>query len=966
MSEIRVPGAGHYPNDIMLVGEAPGREEARALRPFVGISGYEQYRYLEPYGINPNSFYKTNVVSIYREGNPDPTPELIFSEHARLQEEIDKVQPKLITAVGRFAMRRFLGDGANLDSSRGLAHNPYCLTKKTTSGIVAPKLRLPKGCIVLPTTHPAAGLHNSDFRSLIADDYYNLSLVVEKLRTGQRIQTIDTKDRILDPVYLDVSGKELKGLIESYTRTSKGVLKSDLRVAIDTEGTPKQHWSIQVCFEYGVAFCLRSSRKDFHVGIKALQRLANTFKCLFIAHNWMWDLAVCRAMGLDLSCPYIKLFDTMYGLYVLRNQPQSLKSSAFRLTGMRMTEYESLLEGIGFARQVTYLRQALERSLKTPWNKPEPYTEIGPDGQAKQKKPSTIERRIKSILTDYDNGKVTKQGPVNPFKRWMNVPRRQRIEVRDDFGPMPQATLDDVSREDAIYYACRDPDATLRVYDAQLPLLKDEDPRLYKLACEGSYLVPFFEEMQATGMPASVNYFVDLAEKLSVEVSEIRERISTKFFRGKPFNPRSAPHVRELMRLRGLTGTKRTKKGDISTAKTSIEHLRYTDEAIKDVFEARERAHIKSSFCQTAITAALSEELGANNYSEVLEALEDIKDYPNYSEGEIPISSFIKSSLEYKTSDTDEEELDEENEDSYHGIDCIDKQGLVRVRCQIRNTRTHTRRLGASKPNLLAIPARTDIGKLVREGYQAPEGYVFATWDLSQIEMRCMANESRDELLIRFFVEDRDIHRETAARVWKIALDEVTDKQRNVAKTINFGLAYGQMAPGLQTQLWMKGLTQYTLRDCDELSNKVLGVFPGIKRYFKKTGEEARKHPRGLVSDRYGMRRYLPGVHSNQLKVRAEAERHAVSQKIQGMAQGVIQRAMKKLRALIWEMQRGGLDIQLLLTVHDELLMLIPEDLFPVLDPIVKRAFVTSVGFKMLVPILSSGTFGTTWGSLKG
>lgn len=291
---------------------------------------------------------------------------------------------------------------------------------------------------------------------------------------------------------------------------------------------------------------------------------------------------------------------------------------------------------------------------------------------------------------------------------------------------------------------------------------------------------------------------------------------------------------------------------------------------------------------------------------------------------------------------------------------------LMPVRCDIKVTRTATRRLASANPNLLAIPVRTDIGRRVRDCYVCPDGMVLGAWDFSQIEARFMAHESRDKLLCRLFIEERDIHTETASHIFGIPLHDVDKmKHRLPAKNTLFGIIYGIGGPGLRVQLWKLGLTTWTDESCQDMIDEFLKLYPGVARYIEEQTERVRRQKRSEVRDHWGMPRYLPAIWCRDRKLAAEAGRQAVSHRIQGGAQGMLQEAMRHLRPQIRELRDSGIPIKWRLQVHDEIILSFPPHLWPVIDPMVRDAMVNHCGIRLRVPVVAEGHMSQSWGGLK-
>jgi uracil-DNA glycosylase family 4 len=462
---IVVPGAGRLPNPVMLVGEGPGREEANATppQPFVGRSGAEQDWYLSRHDLRVRNWYRTNVNKIYREGNPDPTPADISEWTPVLQAEVAECSPSLVIAVGRYATQWFLGDDATMDLCHGLPHRPSAFDPTRES-------RAPAGCVILPVTHPASVFHGSDdkkndIRALIDWDYAQAARVLALIKSNRTREIKYPTDEYPNPHYEDVSGQYLSDQI-----LLPQALDGIQVLAIDTEGVPGNEWSIQVCANAGEAYLLRCSRADFHLGIEAIQRVVNS-GTLIATHDastpagCCYDTIMCRGMGLDLS--RANIFNTMTALYLLRFEPQGLKSAVWRWCGMRMTDYMSLIGDIGRGKQVQYLCRVMDHGARTPWPVIEPRVVHEHDGTSRVYSPHGVEQATKSILVDIANCKLDKDGsPPDPWKRWKQVLPEIRATVSKVLGSMPVGTLEDVPLPDATRYACADADGTLRLYYA--------------------------------------------------------------------------------------------------------------------------------------------------------------------------------------------------------------------------------------------------------------------------------------------------------------------------------------------------------------------------------------------------------------------------------------------------------------------------------------------------------------------
>ena len=225
-----------------------------------------------------------------------------------------------------------------------------------------------------------------------------------------------------------------------------------------------------------------------------------------------------------------------------------------------------------------------------------------------------------------------------------------------------------------------------------------------------------------------------------------------------------------------------------------------------------------------------------------------------------------------------------------------------------------TGRLASSDPNLQNIPARTAEGRRIREAFIAPPGHVLVSADYSQIELRIMAHLSDDAGLLKAFAEDRDIHTATAAEVFGVPLAEVSGDQRRMAKVINFGLIYGMSAFGLASQLNLERAAAQAYID------RYFARYPGVADYMQRTREAARSQ--GYVETVFGRRLYLPEINARNPQRRQGAERAAINAPMQGTAADLIKLAMIAVQG--W-LDREKLASRLLLQVHDELILEVPE-----------------------------------------
>lgn len=232
-----------------------------------------------------------------------------------------------------------------------------------------------------------------------------------------------------------------------------------------------------------------------------------------------------------------------------------------------------------------------------------------------------------------------------------------------------------------------------------------------------------------------------------------------------------------------------------------------------------------------------------------------------------------------------------------------------KIHTTFNQTVTATGRISSTNPNLQNIPIRTDEGRGIRRAFVADPGDLLLSADYSQIELRLMADLSGDAEMVEAFREGKDIHRSTAAKIYNVPIGDVSDNQRRVAKTANFGIIYGISAFGLSERL---GIPR---AEAKSLIEGYMRTYPGVRAYMQAAIEHAREQ--GFVSTLHGRKRYLPEINSRNATVRGYAERNAINAPLQGSAADIIKIAMIAIDA---EIRRRNLRSRMILQVHDELI----------------------------------------------
>jgi DNA polymerase-1 len=272
------------------------------------------------------------------------------------------------------------------------------------------------------------------------------------------------------------------------------------------------------------------------------------------------------------------------------------------------------------------------------------------------------------------------------------------------------------------------------------------------------------------------------------------------------------------------------------------------------------------------------------------------------------------------------------------------------VHTTYNQTVTATGRLSSTNPNLQNIPIRTELGKKIRQAFipSKPE-YMLLSADYSQIELRILAHITGEPNLIEAFKNNLDIHRATAAKVFGVPLNAVTEQQRSHSKAVNFGIAYGMSARKLAQTVGL------SIDDAQKFIDSYFATYPGVRRYIDETIALAKKQ--GYVSTLLGRRRYFPEINSPKKQLAAMAERAAINMPMQGTSADFIKIAMIRIHD---ELHHQKLKSKMILQVHDELVFDGPETELYDLECLVKKTM-SSVYPDLKVPLIVNVATGHTW-----
>jgi DNA polymerase-1 len=455
-----------------------------------------------------------------------------------------------------------------------------------------------------------------------------------------------------------------------------------------------------------------------------------------------------------------------------------------------------------------------------------------------------------------------------------------------------------------LWYSCRDADATIRIYNLLNPLI-DQMGLRFILDYIDLPILPIALEMQRNGLPANPGVFQSLTREIRARMDFLETRLhylaGEALHKPNPhvFNPNSTMQRAQIFygsRADGFLGLKPT---------------RYTKESHAPSTTTTELKKIVHPEAQPLIEP-------------LCEYIEDLNLLSTYT---APLAKLAESG---------------------------------RIRYSIRTTRTVTGRLSTHDPNVMSIPVRSELGRRVRSGFEAPDGWLLVGEDYSQIEMRVAAHVTNCKSMIEIMNQGRDIHTETTLAIFGVSLEQAKDpKFRTPTKILNFGVMYGMTSRGLLDALREAGMDNWNTAMADEFIEDYFSLRPEIKTWQSALLSEATR--KGYVSDMFGRIRRVPELRSPIRRVKAEGERNTVNMPIQSGAQGIIKRAMTN----IWSRYYPAWNdfARWLLQVHDELIFEVREDMVPVVEAAFSYEMANAI--KLSVPLEISVHHGKNWMELK-
>jgi len=897
---------------LMFVGESPGFFESRFGSPFNsrGASG-RFLRTIAPKTRVPlGEAWITNLCKVRtvdkRGKDRAPTKGEIRAYEADLYDELRKVDPDIVVGLGATSSRWLLGaQWEDMETLHGVPH----------------RVRLAgRDRVVVPSYHPAAGLHSPEMAAYF---YYDMQ------RVGDIVAGRPVPFRKIDgPAhYATQRGASTRGAIVSELLGS------------DTEGYRWAPWSSQWSGMEGQGRLLRADDAEAMRWFRALlakrlelHQLTRGSVCAAIVVNsennriveaapilrrfvgerlealkgaprWRdgdlkfvssqpahrivlqsaaHDLIIYEDLGTPI--PDDAFEDTAIMSYVLQIEPRGLKALAVRHCGMEMHSFAEITKPHDRRVALAYLDRVVENEERWP-------PAVG--------RKHSITKRARSIIASVEKPRTTKNAPKGPRARWDDIDKSLRAPVEAALGKMPRLTLDDCGPE-FVDYACRDADATRRLHGILAPMVRQRGlQEVYELDRD---VTPMLARMMRVGMRVDREKLGQFEAHLRGELREILYRC--RDLADEPhFNPASTQQVGELLfhRLK-LIPTRFTDGGLPST----------NDQVLRSLLDRHPVVH------------------WITEYREVQKLL-----------------SFVEK-LWYEI-----EERGTPGNDRFYPI--------------LRTTAVVTGRLAAEGLNVLALPTHSKRAKLFKAIFVPDDGMTFFSVDADQIEFKIAADESGDPAMIKVFEDGVDMHTTTAAAIFGIDYAEVTRTEENAtryrtpAKITGFRVLYQGGAEGLLQQLESLGIKGYGLADCERFIRGFYDKYERWGTYVEECNRRTRRH--GFIRARGGRIRYLPAIWAEDRYLRSKAERDAGNFPIQAGAQWVVKRAMQRLWPTLKELRASGVAADVLLQIHDDLFGQVPTRHVRFVGELVKEAMQgDSALFK--VPITASVKFGASWGEM--
>jgi len=840
----------------MLIGQNPGFNEGEWGKPFVGQAGQYLDSLLFQSGIARDSVYITNLIKCLTPNNRELQKNEISACAKWLDIELSMVRPEIIVAMGAPAIARFLPGYGSVEHVHG-------------------KPIEQDGRIILPCYHPAAALYDTALMRHCQDDFQ----VLRGLTKGAPVSDYHVRDEYPHPDYRVVDTPEK---VAEMTTNVEGAGE----FAVDTEQCRGASWSVQISCQPGTAyFTLLPDNYRGRVDLASLKAQA-------IVHYYLHDIQY-------VNLANDRFVDTMVMAYLL-GLPQGLKELASRLCGINMVNYNEMVRPGQRELSMMYLLQA----GKTKWPDPPPIEETKWDNKkgeivTRVKKPWHISRKIEGLLNS-----VIANSDIDLYQRWHDIPEAERSVVEEKMGSMPEASLKDVKLEDAIEYACRDADATLRVSHKLRKMISDMG--LDFILRMDTDILPMVDSMMATGMAVDLDHLRKLSADYDV-------RMRAKSFElaglvGHSFNPNSSHQVAAV--VYGELGFKPTRFTPTKEISTDDQELKKTGHPVaKGVIEYRRMSKMKGTYADALVEWARPDENGVPRVHTTLKTTRvgtgrlsssdpNLQNIPTRTEESKAVkSSFIAPSGK-RLGEGDLAQIEVCTQ--AHLADC---KGLIDLFLSGKDPHTTT--------------ASSIFGVSYEEAKQ--EKYRYPT------------------------------KRANFGVIYMIGAEGLSAQ-------------IGEYIADLQMAGEKVEVDPWSVEDCNKFITEWYKLYPEVKDYQMEMAAMARRY--GYVRDMFGRIRYIPEVTCPIRSIQEAGLRMAANMPVTASAQGIIKLAMGSLWQQLPSTEWAN-DVRFLMQIHDSLIVEVTDD-EAILKPYFRWMSKIMTGVvKLLVPIRVDFKIGKRWGEMK-
>lgn len=853
-----VPGFGSSPAYVLFLGQNPGLEEDLYGKPFIGKAGQQLEYLLLQCGLNREQVYITNVIKCLTRNNAPPKPASIKACAKWLNIELSIVQPRIIVAMGAFAIHRMLGEGA--DTVEHLHGRPI---EKD-------------GRIILPCYHPAAGLHDTSTLRFLTEDFQ----VLRGLLQGKSVVDYTIVDEYPNPVYQVLELKDVSKVT--------AVFGGFDQVAVDVETVKRdtELWSVQMSVHPGYGFFV-----PLPIGFKGRVN-TKQWNTQVVVHHYLNDIKW-------LDIPEHNFWDSMVSAYLL-GLPQGLKELATRLCGIKMQAYSEIVRPGQRKLSLQYLTEATKREFPDPPDIEETKWD-NKQGEivTKLKHPWHISRKVAKILTDAKDN-----SDLDLYGRWRQIPDAERVCVEKVLGIMPESSLADIPFEDAVQYATRDADATLRVKLKLEKLLQEAG--LDFVFWMDMNILPMVHEMMQTGMAVDLDHLRNLSTEYDARMRAKSTELTNVV--GHPFNPSSSPQVAQVIYTElGFKPTRTTPGGDISTDDAELKKTGC--EVAKGIIEYRRLSKMKGTYADAMVEWAVPDDEGISR-----------------------VHTTLKTTR-------------------------VETGRLASADPNLQNIPTRNKEAKLIKSGFIAPD-----GKVLLEGDLAQiemctQAHLANCKGLIGLFLRGEDPHTKTASQI-FGVSYEDAKQEKYRYPTKRANFGVI----YMIGARGLSAQIGEYIADLEMEGEKVEVESWSEQDCEKFINDWYTLYPEVREYQMEQAAQARRY--GYTVDMFGRRRFIPEVACPIRSVQEAGLRMAANFPVTSSAQGVIKISMGEL----WRKlpRTGWRDrVKVLLQIHDSLLFEIPDDEQFVGEFVPWVRQIMTGGVKLLVPVKVDFKVGKAWGELQ-